>query len=101
MVLALLWSPEPGEETLVFSLGHLGKLPRDQPLVVDQEGQDIEQETVSHVDNTANLDREHKLFMRSSHDRITLQLQLKLQLSLLKLLENFELEGSVSFIQVV
>ena len=62
VVLALLGSPQPGEETLVFSLGHLGQLPGDQPLVVDQESQDVEQQAVSHVDNTANLDREHTTF---------------------------------------
>ena len=55
-LLTLLGSPQSGEQShLSLTLGDLGHLPGDDLLVVDQEGEDVEEETVSHVDNTTDL----------------------------------------------
>jgi len=54
--LALLGSPESGEQALSLPLGHLGQLPLPELIVVDEEGGEVEDQTVSHVDNAQNLD---------------------------------------------
>ena len=36
-------------------MGDLAQLPGDELLVVDQEGEEVEKEAVSHVEDTANL----------------------------------------------
>ena len=55
--LALLGSPEPGEQALALSLGHLGQLPLPELVIVDEEGGEVEDQTVSHVDNAQDLDK--------------------------------------------
>ena len=51
----LLWCPEPGDEACVGLLGHLAELPVDQPVGVDHEGDQVEEEAVPHVEDTADL----------------------------------------------
>lgn len=55
--LALLGPPESGEQALALALGHLGQLPLPELVVVDEEGGEVEDQTVSHVDNAQNLDK--------------------------------------------
>lgn len=55
--LALLGPPESGEQALSLALRHLGQLPLPELVVVDEEGGEVEDQTVSHVDNAQNLDK--------------------------------------------
>ena len=51
----LLRSPQSGDEASVGLLGHLGELPADQLVAVDQQGEQVQQEAVPHIEDTANL----------------------------------------------
>ena len=51
----LLWRPQPRDEASVFLLGDLAQLPADELVALHQEGHQVEQETVSHVEDAADL----------------------------------------------
>ena len=51
----LLRSPQSGDEASVGLLGDPGELPADQLVAVDQQGEQVQQETVPHVEDTADL----------------------------------------------
>ena len=51
----LLRCPQPRDEASVGLLGDLAELPGHQLVAVDQEGEEVEEETVSHVEDTASL----------------------------------------------
>ena len=54
--LALLGPPESGEQALSLALRHLGQLPLPELVVVDEEGGEVEDQTVSHVEETHDLE---------------------------------------------
>ena len=64
--LALLGPPESGKQALALSLGHLGQLPLPELVVVDEEGGEVEDQTVSHVDNAQNLDKRKEVVHKYS-----------------------------------
>ena len=56
--LALLGPPESSEHALALALWHLGQLPLPELVAVDEEGGEVEDQAVSHVDNAQHLDNE-------------------------------------------
>ena len=51
----LLGSPQSGDEASVGLLGDLGELPAVNCVAVDQQGEEVQQEAVPHVEDTADL----------------------------------------------
>ena len=55
----LLRCPQSGDEASVGLLGDLGELPAVNCVAVDKQGEEVEEEAVPHVEDTADLGKDN------------------------------------------